>query len=162
MNILILDDQEIIFTAPADYFVDPHDFRADNVVQVTHPMEFMNFMVNGTLDGPWDMVWLDHDLGTPDYSGRDISKWIAETAHANEGIYDDIEFWITTMNPHASKQMYMDIDHYTNAIVHRYDMSSLRDLGISRGGNLVDKHAVLRRPSGFLINEQVTQEIHLP
>jgi hypothetical protein len=151
MNILILDDQEIIFGAPADYFVDPHDFRNDNVIQVATRDNFMNMFINGTPEGPWDMVWLDHDLGNPEFNGREITKWIAEFVHEGNMNVDNIQFWITTMNPHTSKTMYMDLDHYTDAIVHRYDMSSLRDFGISRGGIINPRYSILRRPSGFLV-----------
>jgi hypothetical protein len=151
MNILILDDQEIIFRAPADYFVDPHDFRNDNVIQVATQSNFMNMFINGTPDGLWDMVWLDHDLGNPGFNGRDITKWIVEFVHEGNMNVDDIEFWITSMNPHASDAMYKDLDHYTHALVRRYGMSSLGDYGISRGGIINPRTNVLRRPSGFLV-----------
>lgn len=151
MNILILDDQEIIFRAPADYFVDPHDFRNDNVVQVATQTNFMNMFVIGIAEDGWDMVWLDHDLGVPDSNGRDITKWIAESSFTKEINVDDIEFWITSMNPHASDAMYRDLDHYTDALVRRYSMSSLGDLGISRGGIINPRTNILRRPSGFLV-----------
>lgn len=159
MNILILDDQEIIFTAPADYWVEPHDFRSDNVVQVAHPDEFWIMMARTDIE--WDLIWLDHDLGDPDYNGRTVTKKLAELGH--EGIpFDHLTFWITTMNPHMSQDMYRDLKHYTDAEVIRRPISLLHDLGVNRGGVLINKHDILRRPSGFLINAEVKKEVPLP
>lgn len=146
MNILILDDQEIIFRAPADYFVDPHDFRNDNVIQVAHPDQFWEMYYGRH----WDIIWLDHDLGNPEYNGRDITKRFAEMGHDGMDL-SHLQIWITSMNPVAADAMYTDISHYTNIQVFLRNMSTLHELGISRGGVFTNTHNVLRRPSGFLV-----------
>jgi hypothetical protein len=148
MNILILDDQEIIFRAPADYYVEPHDFRGDNVVQVARPDQFFEQFELGYAQ--WDLIMLDHDLGDPTCSGRDITKCFAEMG--NDGrTFSSIEIWITSMNPPAADSMYEDLKRYTDATVWRQPMSRLNDLGISRGGTILPFTQILRRPSGFLV-----------
>jgi hypothetical protein len=135
MNILILDDNEIIFTAPADYFVDPHDYRKDTVMQVSHP----NFFWDEYYKMKWDEIWIDHDLGLPTYNGEDVTREIARRWF--EGITFEEHFIVTTMNPVAAKRMMMDLRHFSAKAI---PVSFMQDLGVHRGDLIRDRSATIR------------------
>lgn len=126
MKILVLDDNKLVIRAPADYFVDPHDYRTDVIVQVASRNAFMEMFDLGD----WDSVWLDHDLGDHRFTGRDATKWI----YSLQGLEFHIpaEFVITTMNPAVADSMASDLAN-TGVPVKRIPISHMRDHGIERG-----------------------------
>lgn len=140
MKILVLDDNELLFTAPASYFIDPHDYRTDTVVQVCHPDAFWDQYETDI----WDEVWIDHDLGNPKFSGRDVTKRYGEMAHAGRKFTEKIV--IITMNPAVADNMGSDIlSQSPGAKVTRCPISFLGDSGVSRGDPIRGLRTVLRR-----------------
>lgn len=142
MHILILDDNELVFTAPADYFVDPHDYRKDSTVQVATPA---NFWAEYNAREYWDEVWLDHDLGHHAYNGKTVTLQFY-----NDGdIHKDRVglFRVITNNPSASKNMATDLVR-TDVEVVCTSQVSMRDWGIHRDDLIphdVRDHTVIRR-----------------
>lgn len=137
MKILILDDNEIVFTAPESFMVDPHDFRLDTIVQVARPSIFWE-------EYPmmeWDEVWLDHDLGNPKFNGRTVTKALAELGHEQGRLTP--HFVVLTMNPSAANSMVSDLAPY--ASVRYAPISCYRDCGVNRGLLIRNTRAVLKR-----------------
>lgn len=129
MKILVLDDNEIIRSAPADYFVNAHDYRTDNFTQTRYVEEFLILLYS---HNDWDEVWMDHDLGNPDENGMIAVKAILENLYVfKRKVPGSPLFVITTMNPAISNRMYDDLASVVHVI--RKSMSSLGDFGISRG-----------------------------
>ncbi len=129
MKILVLDDNEIIRTAPEAYFINPHDYRDDEFTQTRNVRNFVDLFFTGE----WDLVWIDHDLGTGKINGRTATKEIynyilgsGRKMTSNPGI------WITTMNPSVSDNMESDI-RACGLKVMSFPISALGPYGISRG-----------------------------
>lgn len=138
MKILILDDNEIIFGAPEEYYQDPHDYRKDTVVQVSHP----NFFWEEFPKEDWDEIWLDHDLGLPGYNGQDVTREFSRRAFYGEKCRAN--FIILSMNPLAAQRMVSDL-HLFSVNVKAIPISFMGDLGVSRGFLIKDRAATLRR-----------------
>lgn len=138
MNILILDDNEIEFSAPADYFVDPHDYRLDTVVQVNYPALFWEEYPKLR----WDEIWIDHDLGLLNENGRTITKQIEFKGFHGHVFHE--KFVITTMNPAVQRNMVSDIERYGR--VELYPISFMRDLGVNRGLVIKEQQVLRRNP----------------
>jgi CheY-like chemotaxis protein len=51
--------------------------------------------------GPWDLIFLDHDLGPSERNGLWITRWIAK--HADD--FKQTDFVVHTMNSVAAPQM---------------------------------------------------------
>lgn len=129
MKILVLDDNEIIRTAPQPFFVNPNDYRNDDFTQTRNVRKF----VTQFFTGDWDLVWIDHDLGTGKINGRtatrDIYNYILGSGRKMKS---DPEIWITTMNPAVADNMKSDLAN-CGFDVKAFPISALRDYGISRG-----------------------------
>jgi len=138
MRILVLDDNEIIRRAPADYFVDPHDYREDEFVQTMDVKEFVRLFFTEE----WDQVWIDHDLGSGRPTGRDATKDIYNyICGSNRKVKRIGEVWVTTMNPSASNNMVSDLikcSAYLDYVfkINYVPIGSLHDYGITRGALL--------------------------
>lgn len=138
MKILILDDNEIIFGAPEDFLIDPHDFREEYVVQVTHPYDFWKEFKKES----WDEIWLDHDLGDSRMTtGRNVTRKIAEMVH--QGFEFSSLFRVITMNPSAAVSMMSDL-RTSGVLVVQHPISALSHFGVSRG-DVIGRGRVLRR-----------------
>lgn len=132
MKILVLDDNEIIRTAPEPFFVDPHDYRNDEFTQTRNVRKF----VNQFFRGDWDQVWIDHDLGTGKITGRTATKEIYHyILGSGQKMKSDPEIWITTMNPAVSDNMKLDLAA-CGLKVRVFPISALGDYGISRGNTI--------------------------
>lgn len=141
MKILILDDQQIVFRAPESYFVDPHDYRNDQIVQVSHPAYFWEEYEQGQ---PWDEIWIDHDLGLPGYSGEDVTREFKRRAFYGETF--TAEVIVTTMNPHAAKRMMLDLNRFGDIRAAARPIGFLEPLGVSRApGHIHDRTKTLTR-----------------
>lgn len=129
MKILVLDDNEIVRTAPASYFIDPHDYRDDEFTQTRNVQRFVNLFYQGE----WDLVWIDHDLGTGKINGRTATKEIYNyILGSGRKMMSDPEIWITTMNPAVAGNMVSDLIP-CNFRVKAFPISALGPYGISRG-----------------------------
>lgn len=127
MYILVLDDNELWIRAAEDHFVDPHDFRTDDIVQVACPDTFWQEYYKRDY---WDEVWLDHDLGYHEYSGRTVTL-----AFYNDGKVHKArvgKFVVITNNPGAAKTMVSDLE-WTGVTTIACPQSSMTALGIWRG-----------------------------
>lgn len=145
MNILILDDNELIFGAPADYFVDPHDYRRDTIVQTACSETFWEQYYLGprpcSAEG-WDEIWLDHDLGDPTDCGRFVTMIFAQQGF--NGRHFPELFRIISMNHAAAVAMVDDISRFTNAQVARFPVFMLAAYGVSRGDVINPRTTVIR------------------
>lgn len=145
MNILVLDDNELVIKAPEDYFVDPHDYRTDTIVQVACPDTFWSEYSKREF---WHQIWLDHDLGHHDYSGRTVTMrfYTEGPVHQDRvGV-----FYVITNNPGTAKTMESDL-FYTGVPVVRFPQSSLIRHGIHRGKVIfLDERSepVIHQPKG--------------
>lgn len=139
MRILILDDNEIIFGAPADYLVDPHDYRNDEVVQVSHPDVFWQVYEEDV----WDEIWLDHDLGLSHFTGRDVTKRFNEMAHAGRRFSST--FYVVTMNPSIATIMISDLRVHPQTLAYFVPFGQFGQLGATRGGRIQNRRKVIRR-----------------
>lgn len=129
LRILVLDDNEIVRTAPESYFVDPHDYRDDEFTQTRNVRKFVEHFFKGE----WDLVWIDHDLGTGKINGRTATKDIYDyILGSGRKMKSTPEIWITTMNPAVADNMVSDLVA-CKLNVKVFPISALRDYGISRG-----------------------------
>lgn len=127
IDILVLDDNCLELGNPEPW-MDPNtpDLRRDHIVQVASPEAFWREYAKQT----WHQIWVDHDLGSSEYSGRTVTKRFYEEGpihNSHVGI-----FFVTTMNPGAAGSMESDL-RQTGVEVKHYPISFMRDLGVSRG-----------------------------
>lgn len=135
MKILVLDDQEIIRRAAEDYYVDPHDYRKDEFTQTTDVKEFVELVFSGE----WDEIWIDHDLGQGNITGRTATKDIYDQIGGlGRKLNGNPTFLIITMNPSAVNSMLSDLVMVGLPAIWR-SISFLEPLGISRGDYLTKK-----------------------
>lgn len=129
MKILVLDDNEIIRTAPEAYFINPHDYRDDEFTQTRNVRNFVDLFFRGE----WNLVWIDHDLGTGKINGRTATKEIYHyILGSGRKMKSTPEIWITTMNPAVADNMASDL-RSCSFTVKVLSISSLGPHGISRG-----------------------------
>lgn len=134
MRILVLDDNRIIRAAPDKMYHNPHDFREDEFVQTRSVRKFVELFFKET----WDLVWIDHDLGTGKINGRTATRDIYNyICGSNRKSVSQPKVWITTMNPSVGETMLSDLKECGfDAIC--LPISSLYDQGISRGEIITD------------------------
>lgn len=129
MRILVLDDNEIIRSAPADFFIDPHDYREDEFVQTKDVKEFVRLFFKEE----WDLVWIDHDLSQGQITGRTATKDIYNyMLGSGRQIKRVDEVWVTTMNPSGANAMVSDLQR-CGFKIKAFPITALIDYGISRG-----------------------------
>lgn len=132
MRILVLDDNEIVRSAPADYWDDPHDYREDEFVQTKDVKEFVKLFFTEE----WDLVWIDHDLSQGHITGRTATKDIYNyMLGSNRKVKRVDEVWVTTMNPSGANAMVSDLVA-CELRVKSAPISALCDYGISRGDHI--------------------------
>lgn len=133
MRILILDDNEIVVTAPEEYSF--CDYRDDELVQTANVKTF----VDKFFREEWDEVWIDHDLGRLKINGRTATKEIYNyILGSGRRMVSSPYVKITTMNPSAAMLMEDDIRACGLNVV-RYPISYMGPHGISRGGIFQEK-----------------------
>lgn len=129
MRILVLDDNEIVCSAPEDYFTDPHDYREDEFFQTKDVKEFVTLFFTEE----WDLVWIDHDLSQGRITGRTATKDIYNyMLGSNRKVKRVDEVWVTTMNPSGANAMVSDLQQ-CGFKIKAFPISALSDYGISRG-----------------------------
>lgn len=124
MDILIVDDERTldVFSyldlGHAEYPSDLSEFNSTSEWnRVFHVREFLQ-AYHAVMDYPWDIVFLDHDLGersdgtTADV--RDITRDIEKNAFTFEKVLPIGRFIIHSMNPLGRKEMYEALHKFYN------------------------------------------------
>lgn len=117
MRALVVDDQRIFAESP-DYVW----------THVTTSQDGLQALRNG----PWDEIWLDHDLGMASYgSGYDLVSALVDsldnrTMHPADILNPDGRIWVHSMNPSGADRMVQALTRYFQ--VARIDPSPYLDL----------------------------------
>jgi hypothetical protein len=136
MKILILDDDEIICHKAPSYMVDGKDFTQADITQVNSVPAFFNVFKD---DQVWDEIWLDNDLGDPDYlnTGIACSRKLAAMFH-DDPLTTVGKFRVTTMNNVAQATIADNLTQ-TATVVCISPISSMEQYGVSRGNRFIPK-----------------------
>src|SRR5574338_63724 len=96
-RVLVIDDQRIFADSPDTEWT--HE---------TTSQEGIDALVVG---GPWDEIWLDHDLGMESYgSGYDLVSELVRSLQADEVSVSEVvtpdgQIWVHSMNPVGADRM---------------------------------------------------------
>lgn len=139
-RVLIMDDNVLmVFSSGFGIFDDEILYGGDTVTQVTTPEDFLEALYN---QGPWDRVWLDHDLGLDLYAdGRARNGKTATLAIQEKFFVDGIqppaaEYSVVSMNSTRATEMADDL-RATGANAALMSWSSLENMGMCRGDRCI-------------------------
>jgi CheY-like chemotaxis protein len=104
-KVLVIDDQRIFKAVPNQ--------PVNEVLDIVHETTSDKGFVTLVMDGPWDMVLLDHDLGMESsQSGYEMVMDVVDGIENHDAPLDIKQVYVHSMNPVGAERMVQALSRY--------------------------------------------------